>query len=354
MSRSAASVARRVAAQRSNSIDGSLSALATTEPNWHQVERLNAAVLGLDAGSLVTRMGMRACFSPPCAHQADCSDLTPANPSSGRSADAHLGTITTSEQSAVGAPEAQTRRGTAVAPERCARTRAPNNGSPSAASTPERQVGTPPRARRRPPAACSRERRNGAFRMTRRAAIGALEDAWYRTATLWSTAVSGSARGPFPGAAVPGLGLLAVLGAAMVTIAAVLIVHQFVAGSAVELSVTLAFAAIAFTLIAIPGPDWAYVVAAGAHDRVVAPAVAGILSCYGIVTAVVVAGVGNSRHHRAVRPDRDDRRRRRYLTHLADRGSEALTKHRRRVERLRTQRQRSQSKSDAAFDAASA
>jgi threonine/homoserine/homoserine lactone efflux protein len=59
-----------------------------------------------------------------------------------------------------------------------------------------------------------------------------------------------------------------------------------------ELSAVVAFAAIASALIAVPGPDWAYVLAAGARDRVVVPAVAGILLGYAVITAVVVAGVG--------------------------------------------------------------
>jgi hypothetical protein len=57
-----------------------------------------------------------------------------------------------------------------------------------------------------------------------------------------------------------------------------------------DLSSTLAFVAIAFTLIAIPGADWAFVLAAGARDHVVVPPVAGILLGYALVSAVVVAG----------------------------------------------------------------
>ena len=53
-----------------------------------------------------------------------------------------------------------------------------------------------------------------------------------------------------------------------------------------------AFAVVAFTLVVVPGPDWAYVLAAGARDHVVVPAVGGILIGYAAVTAVVVAGVG--------------------------------------------------------------
>lgn len=54
----------------------------------------------------------------------------------------------------------------------------------------------------------------------------------------------------------------------------------------------LGFAAIAFTLIAVPGPDWAYVLAAGARDHTVLAAVTGIATGYALVTLVVVAGLG--------------------------------------------------------------
>jgi threonine/homoserine/homoserine lactone efflux protein len=57
-------------------------------------------------------------------------------------------------------------------------------------------------------------------------------------------------------------------------------------------SAVLAFAAVALTLIAIPGPDWAYVLAAGARDRVVAPVVGGIMVGYLLITGVVALGVG--------------------------------------------------------------
>lgn len=59
-----------------------------------------------------------------------------------------------------------------------------------------------------------------------------------------------------------------------------------------ELSAVLGFAAVAVALIAVPGPDWAYVLAAGARDHVVAPVVGGILLGYALITAVVVAGIG--------------------------------------------------------------
>lgn len=59
-----------------------------------------------------------------------------------------------------------------------------------------------------------------------------------------------------------------------------------------ELGLILGFAAIAFTLIAVPGPDWAYILAAGARDRVVLPAVGGLMLGYTLITAVIAVGVG--------------------------------------------------------------
>lgn len=59
-----------------------------------------------------------------------------------------------------------------------------------------------------------------------------------------------------------------------------------------ELTAVLGFAAIAFTLIAVPGPDWAYVLAAGARDHIVLPAITGITTGYALITLVVVVGVG--------------------------------------------------------------
>jgi threonine/homoserine/homoserine lactone efflux protein len=60
-----------------------------------------------------------------------------------------------------------------------------------------------------------------------------------------------------------------------------------------QASAVLGFALVAFTLIMVPGPDWAYILAAGVRDRVVAPAVAGLLLGYAGVTVVVAAGVGS-------------------------------------------------------------
>jgi threonine/homoserine/homoserine lactone efflux protein len=50
----------------------------------------------------------------------------------------------------------------------------------------------------------------------------------------------------------------------------------------------LAFWSVALLLIAVPGPDWAFVLGA----RPVAPAVAGLVLGYLVVTAVVAAGAG--------------------------------------------------------------
>ncbi|MBY8873908.1 LysE family translocator [Micromonospora sp. PLK6-60] len=59
-----------------------------------------------------------------------------------------------------------------------------------------------------------------------------------------------------------------------------------------ELAAVLGFAAVAFTLIAVPGPDWAFVLAAGTRDHVVAPAVGGLMAGYALITSLVVVGVG--------------------------------------------------------------
>ena len=59
-----------------------------------------------------------------------------------------------------------------------------------------------------------------------------------------------------------------------------------------EMSAVLGFAAIALTMIAVPGPDWAYVLGVGARDRVLVPAVAGLMVGYVLITLVVSVGVG--------------------------------------------------------------
>jgi len=53
-----------------------------------------------------------------------------------------------------------------------------------------------------------------------------------------------------------------------------------------------AFWAIAFLLVIVPGPDWAFTISAGLRGRSVLPAVGGIVLGYAAMTAVVVAGIG--------------------------------------------------------------
>ena len=54
----------------------------------------------------------------------------------------------------------------------------------------------------------------------------------------------------------------------------------------------LGFWGVALLLIAVPGPDWAFVIAAGIGPRVVLPAVGGLMIGYSLITAVVAAGLG--------------------------------------------------------------
>src|SRR5690348_14596043 len=53
-----------------------------------------------------------------------------------------------------------------------------------------------------------------------------------------------------------------------------------------------AFWAIAFLLVIVPGPDWAFTISAGLRGRSVLPAVGGIVLGYAAMTAVVAAGIG--------------------------------------------------------------
>ncbi|MFJ4653701.1 LysE family translocator [Nocardia sp. NPDC088792] len=54
----------------------------------------------------------------------------------------------------------------------------------------------------------------------------------------------------------------------------------------------LAFWGLAFLLIVVPGPDWAFVLATGTRDRTVAPAVLGLMIGYLGLTLLVAVGVG--------------------------------------------------------------
>lgn len=51
------------------------------------------------------------------------------------------------------------------------------------------------------------------------------------------------------------------------------------------------FWTVSLLLVLVPGADWAYAIAAGLRDRSVLPAVAGLLTGYVALTAVVAAGV---------------------------------------------------------------
>jgi threonine/homoserine/homoserine lactone efflux protein len=52
------------------------------------------------------------------------------------------------------------------------------------------------------------------------------------------------------------------------------------------------FMTIDVLLVLTPGPDWAYVVAVGLRDRMVLPAVAGLVAGYAALTLLVAGGLG--------------------------------------------------------------
>lgn len=54
----------------------------------------------------------------------------------------------------------------------------------------------------------------------------------------------------------------------------------------------LAFWAVAFLLIVVPGPDWAFTIGAGLRGRSVVPAVGGLVVGYAAITLAVAAGIG--------------------------------------------------------------
>lgn len=53
-----------------------------------------------------------------------------------------------------------------------------------------------------------------------------------------------------------------------------------------------AFWALAALLVAVPGPDWAFVLSSGVKSATVVPAVGGIVLGYAGITVVVAAGIG--------------------------------------------------------------
>ncbi|WP_322053724.1 LysE family translocator [Paraburkholderia bannensis] len=59
-----------------------------------------------------------------------------------------------------------------------------------------------------------------------------------------------------------------------------------------QASLLTAFWIVSFSLVMVPGADWAYAISAGLRGRVIAPAVGGMLLGYLAITLVVAAGVG--------------------------------------------------------------
>jgi threonine/homoserine/homoserine lactone efflux protein len=60
----------------------------------------------------------------------------------------------------------------------------------------------------------------------------------------------------------------------------------------VDPNLLLAFWGVTFLLIVVPGPDWAFTLAAGVRDGVVLPAVTGLVLGYALLTVLVAVGVG--------------------------------------------------------------
>lgn len=59
-----------------------------------------------------------------------------------------------------------------------------------------------------------------------------------------------------------------------------------------DLSLALAFWAVAIALAVTPGADWAYAIAAGTRARSVAPSILGMLVGYAFVIVVIAVGLG--------------------------------------------------------------
>ncbi len=57
-------------------------------------------------------------------------------------------------------------------------------------------------------------------------------------------------------------------------------------------SSVVAFWAVAFLLIMVPGADWAFTISATVGGRTALPAVGGLVAGYAVITAVVAAGAG--------------------------------------------------------------
>jgi threonine/homoserine/homoserine lactone efflux protein len=62
--------------------------------------------------------------------------------------------------------------------------------------------------------------------------------------------------------------------------------------TAMEISLLTAFWVVSFSLVMVPGADWAYAISAGLRERAIAPAITGMLLGYLAITLVVAAGIG--------------------------------------------------------------
>ncbi|MBS0850550.1 LysE family transporter [Enterobacter sp. JGM127] len=59
-----------------------------------------------------------------------------------------------------------------------------------------------------------------------------------------------------------------------------------------DFSLLVAFWIVSFSLVMTPGADWAYAISSGMRNRMLLPAVSGMLLGYVVITVVVAAGVG--------------------------------------------------------------
>lgn len=59
-----------------------------------------------------------------------------------------------------------------------------------------------------------------------------------------------------------------------------------------DFSLLVAFWIVSFSLVMTPGADWAYAISSGMRNKMLLPAVSGMLLGYVVITVVVAAGVG--------------------------------------------------------------
>ncbi|BDZ65424.1 LysE family translocator [Agromyces mangrovi Wang et al. 2018] len=63
-------------------------------------------------------------------------------------------------------------------------------------------------------------------------------------------------------------------------------------GDAVDVQLLVACSVMMTLMVLVPGPDWAYLIAAGTRERTILPSLVGILAGYLVVVAAVAVGVG--------------------------------------------------------------